>query len=239
MVTYLLSAGYGATQIGIARTQSVAFEVLATWLVPWLMGRIGPIRAGLWLASWQMTCLVGGIAIFWALCNRPTISASGLVGGTILSRVGLRGFNLCSQIIIQEVSHPHAPSDYVLLLLFPCAYISSPVSLSQAAQTDLSMLHIRGRSHLSGIVLRRRSCLAKCIRALFLRLYHYLLAPRPIQVAHAPQRRRSGHCRGSVHGLCLFAAWSLVASRVGGDHTFPEGEATLKGAGARKDHIEQ
>ena len=110
MVTYLLSAGYSATQIGIARTQSVAFEVLATWLAPWLMGRIGPIRAGIWLASWQIACLVGGIAIFWALCNRPTISASGLVGGTILSRVGLRGFDLCTQIIIQEVGHPHAPS---------------------------------------------------------------------------------------------------------------------------------
>ncbi|KAI9782194.1 MAG: hypothetical protein M1839_005308 [Geoglossum umbratile] len=102
MVTYLLSAGYNATQIGIARTLSVAFEVLATWLAPWLMGRIGPIRAGIWLASWQMVCLAAGIAVFWALFNRPTISASGLVGGTILSRVGLRGFDLCTQIIIQE-----------------------------------------------------------------------------------------------------------------------------------------
>lgn len=105
MVTYLLSAGYSATQIGIARTLSVAFEVLATWLAPWLMGRIGPTRSGIWLASWQMICLVAGMAVFWVFFDRPTISASGLVGGTILSRIGLRGFDLCTQIIIQEVSH--------------------------------------------------------------------------------------------------------------------------------------
>jgi iron-regulated transporter 1 len=104
MVTYLLSAGYNATQIGIARTLSVAFEVLATWLAPWLMGRIGPIRTGIWLASWQMVCLVAGMAVFWVFFDRPTISASGLVGGTILSRIGLRGFDLCTQVIIQEVS---------------------------------------------------------------------------------------------------------------------------------------
>jgi iron-regulated transporter 1 len=109
MVTYLLSAGYNATQIGIARTLSVAFEVLATWLAPWLMGTIGPIRAGIWLASWQMICLVAGMAVFWVFWDRPLISASGLVGGTILSRIGLRGFDLCTQIIIQEVSHLWIP----------------------------------------------------------------------------------------------------------------------------------
>ena len=117
MVTYLLSAGYNATQIGIARTLLVAFEVLATWLAPWLMGRIGPVRAGLWLVNWQMVCLAAGIAVFWGLFNRPAISASGLVGGTILSRVGLRGLDLSTQIIIQEVSHPQGPFPSFTVLL--------------------------------------------------------------------------------------------------------------------------
>jgi iron-regulated transporter 1 len=71
------------------------------------MGRIGPIRAGLWLASWQMICLVVGIAVFWEFAERPIVSASGLVGGTILSRIGLRGFDLCAQILVQEVSFPN------------------------------------------------------------------------------------------------------------------------------------
>ncbi|KAF5011840.1 hypothetical protein FDECE_2072 [Fusarium decemcellulare] len=102
MVTYLLSVGYNSVQIGIARTLSVVLEVLATWVAPWLMRRINPLRAGLWLSSWQVVMLTGGIAVFWIWEENPLISASGLVGGTILSRVGLRGFDLCVQLIVQE-----------------------------------------------------------------------------------------------------------------------------------------
>ncbi|GKT66957.1 iron-regulated transporter [Colletotrichum tofieldiae] len=42
MVTYLFASGYTTTYIGIARTISVMFEVLATWVAPWLIGKIGP-----------------------------------------------------------------------------------------------------------------------------------------------------------------------------------------------------
>jgi solute carrier family 40 (iron-regulated transporter), member 1 len=174
MVTYLLSAGYNATQVGLARTMSVFFEILATWLAPWLIGKLGPIRAGLWLASWQIVSLVAGIAVFWAFLNRPIISASGLVCGTILSRVGLRGFDLCTQIIIQEVSCP------VLLLIL---YFSSLSNLHNSLDhcrplsetpTDRFMLHVGRRRRKSWIVLLRRSCLAKCVRALLFRLHHHL-----------------------------------------------------------------
>jgi iron-regulated transporter 1 len=104
MVTWLLAEGYDSTQISVARTFSVIFEVLATWVAPWLMGKVGVIRAGIWLANWQIACLIGGTVIFWRFSSNPFVSASGLVGGAILSRVGLRGFDLCVQIIIQEVS---------------------------------------------------------------------------------------------------------------------------------------
>ncbi|KAJ6010190.1 iron-regulated transporter [Penicillium canescens] len=104
MVTWLLAEGYDSTQISVARTLSVIFEVLATWVAPWLMGKVGLIRAGIWLANWQVACLIGGTVIFRRSSSNPFISASGLVGGAILSRVGLRGFDLCVQIIIQEVS---------------------------------------------------------------------------------------------------------------------------------------
>lgn len=104
MVTWLLSTGYNSTQVAVTRTLAVAFEVLATWVAPWLMGRIGPSRAGLWLASWQITCLAGGFTIFWHFASQPFLSASGFVGGVILSRLGLRGFDLCAQILVQEVS---------------------------------------------------------------------------------------------------------------------------------------
>lgn len=103
MVTFLLSSGYTSTQVGAARTLAVVFEVLATWIAPWLMGLVGPVRAGLWLGSWQLAMLMAGAAVFIICRDHPLISASGIVGGTILSRVGLRGFDLCVQVIVQEV----------------------------------------------------------------------------------------------------------------------------------------
>ncbi|KAI5265069.1 hypothetical protein E4T47_08621 [Aureobasidium subglaciale] len=103
MVTYLLSVGYTSTSIGIARTLAVALEVAATWVAPLLVGRIGPVRTGLWGLTWQMTCLGVGTALFFAKAqDQPLISASGLVIGVMLSRLGLRGFDLSAQLIVQE-----------------------------------------------------------------------------------------------------------------------------------------
>lgn len=105
MVTYLLSSGYSSAHVAAARTLSVGFEVTATWVGPWLMGKIGPVRAGLWFASWQTGTLLLGMTVFWAFKDRDAmLSASGIVVGTILSRLGLWGFDLCTQIVIQEVS---------------------------------------------------------------------------------------------------------------------------------------
>jgi iron-regulated transporter 1 len=103
MVTFLLSAGYTSAQVATARTFSVSFEVLATWAGPWLVGKIGPTRAGLWFSSWQAGFLLLGVSLFWAYSDRALVSSSALVGGTILSRLGLWGFDLCAQILVQEV----------------------------------------------------------------------------------------------------------------------------------------
>ncbi|KAG7149661.1 Solute carrier family 40 member 1 like protein [Verticillium longisporum] len=109
MITYLLYTGFTATIISLARTLGVAFEVLATWVAPWLMGRIGPVRAGLWMSIAQVTMLVAGFAVFWVSeAERPLLSTAGLVGGTILSRLGLRGFDMCTQIIVQEDVEPES-----------------------------------------------------------------------------------------------------------------------------------
>lgn len=103
MVTFLLAAGYSSTQIGLARTAAVVFEVIATFVAPWLMGKIGPVRAGLWLSTWQVATLVVGTAAFFSAADdNPLIAASGLIAGVILSRLGLRGFDLCTQLIVQE-----------------------------------------------------------------------------------------------------------------------------------------
>jgi iron-regulated transporter 1 len=105
MVTYLLSMGYTSFDVSIARTVSVAFEISATWLGPLMMARIGPIRSGIWFISWQMCCLTGAVAVLWFI-NSRTLAAAGLTIGTILSRVGLWGFDLSVQAIVQEVRKP-------------------------------------------------------------------------------------------------------------------------------------
>lgn len=102
MVTYLLSVDFSSAQIGVLRTGSTALEISATWLAPKAMNRVGPLRGGLWFISWQMGCLVGALVFFW-LIRTSSVAASGLVFGVIASRVGLWGFDLCSQIMIQDV----------------------------------------------------------------------------------------------------------------------------------------
>ncbi|KAF4126725.1 solute carrier family 40 (iron-regulated transporter), member 1 [Geosmithia morbida] len=109
MVTYLMAEGYTSTQVSVARTLSVCVEVMATWLGPWLMGRIGPVRAGLWFSSWLAVSLAVAVSLFLLLDEYDggggdalPPSSLALVVGAILSRPGLWGFDLCSQLLIQD-----------------------------------------------------------------------------------------------------------------------------------------
>ena len=102
MVTYLLAAGLSSMQIGVLKTISTAAEISATWLAPMAMKRVGPLRGGLWFINWQISCLVGTLGFFWVL-RTASVAASSLVVGVITSRVGLWGFDLCVQNIVQEV----------------------------------------------------------------------------------------------------------------------------------------
>ncbi|KAL9113256.1 MAG: hypothetical protein Q9227_002591 [Pyrenula ochraceoflavens] len=115
MITFLLSptggGHYTSTSVGIARTISTLFELSATWLAPRLMKRIGAVRGGIWFLAWEMAWLAGGVSWFLACRNEAegegaVFAASGLVGGVILSRVGLWGFDLCAQTIVQDAVPP-------------------------------------------------------------------------------------------------------------------------------------
>ena len=113
MVTYLLSVGLSSAQVGVLRTLATAIELSATWLAPIAMNRVGPLRGGLWFINWQMSCLAGAIAFFWAE-RTSSVAALALVIGVIFSRVGLWGFDLCVQIIIQEVQAAITSHDWKL-----------------------------------------------------------------------------------------------------------------------------
>lgn len=111
MITFLLSVGYSSTYVGIARTISTVFELSATWIAPMVQQRVGTVRGGMWFLTWQMFWLAGGLSWFFvsgtALTGHRIFSASGLVGAVILSRVGLWGFDLCAQSIVQEEVNDH------------------------------------------------------------------------------------------------------------------------------------
>ena len=115
MVTYLLSAGYTSTTIGLMRSLNVLVEISATWIAPKAIAKIGSTRAGLWFLSWQTVCLSIAVGGFWSASSSKW-AASALVAGVIASRIGLWGFDLCSQLIIQEVRIdvlcPHTPSSH-------------------------------------------------------------------------------------------------------------------------------
>lgn len=112
MITYLASVGYTPLYIGIARVGSSIFEISATWAAPYLMKKIGVVRAGIWSLAWQMTCLAGVLAWYFSdfegKGTNSKLSATGLAVGVALSRIGLWGFDLCAQNIIQdEVEDDH------------------------------------------------------------------------------------------------------------------------------------
>ncbi|KAJ6144875.1 Major facilitator superfamily domain general substrate transporter [Penicillium chermesinum] len=102
MVTYLLHSGFNSLEISCMRIGSVAAEISGTWAAPFIMNRIGPIRSGLWFLNWQFGCVAGAAAgfIFWDSTSR--LAAGILIVGVALSRVGLWGFDLSAQFLVQE-----------------------------------------------------------------------------------------------------------------------------------------
>ena len=101
MVTYLLSIGFTSTSIGLLRTVSTIFELSATWAAPKVMDKIGPIRGGIWFLNWQLGMVTLSVVMLWLESTK--LAVIGLLTGVILSRVGLWGFDLSAQIIVQEV----------------------------------------------------------------------------------------------------------------------------------------
>lgn len=121
MITYLISVGYSSWYVGIARVGSSIFEISATWAAPFLMKKIGVIRAGIWSLAWQMACLAGALGWYFSnydgMGTNSLFSATGLAVGVALSRIGLWGYDLSAQNIIQDVGRNlAAPPSCVTLL---------------------------------------------------------------------------------------------------------------------------
>ncbi|KAG9717368.1 putative Ferriportin iron efflux transporter, partial [Aureobasidium melanogenum] len=100
-IAYLLSVGLSSISIGLLRTLSTIFELSSTWLAPKAMHKIGAIRCGIWFLNWQIVWVVIAATMLWIEVPQK-YAVLGLLAGTIASRVGLWGFDLSAQVIIQE-----------------------------------------------------------------------------------------------------------------------------------------
>ena len=113
MSTYLLSLGFTPLDVSVMRFVSVVFELSATFAAPLLMRKIGVVRAGLWFVNEQLLCVVAAAAAF--VFVRPgdggplgdKIRGGALIAGVALSRLGLWGFDLSVQYVVQQVCLIH------------------------------------------------------------------------------------------------------------------------------------
>lgn len=103
MVTFLLHSGFSSLQVSGMRIGAVLAEISGTWVAPFLMDRIGPIRSGLWFLNWQFCTLAAAVAAFAFASDSPQLVAVSLIVGVALSRLGLWGFDLSVQFLVQEV----------------------------------------------------------------------------------------------------------------------------------------
>jgi iron-regulated transporter 1 len=101
--TYMLSAGYSPIAVSLLRVVAVISELAATCVTPFLINRIGPIRTGLWSINWQVIWLATAVTAFVCFDDTPLVAGAGLTAGIVMSRLGLWGFDLSVQSIVQNV----------------------------------------------------------------------------------------------------------------------------------------
>jgi iron-regulated transporter 1 len=107
--TYLLATGYTSISVSLLRVAAVISELLATLFAPMLMHRIGPIRSGLWSVNWQVLWLTAGVGAFlWY--EGSWWAGADVTIGIVASRLGLWGFDLSVQFIVQEVRFKSPPA---------------------------------------------------------------------------------------------------------------------------------
>ncbi|KAJ4350911.1 hypothetical protein N0V95_004305 [Ascochyta clinopodiicola] len=104
MTTYLLTLGFTSTHVSLMRLSAVILELSATCAAPLLMNKIGAVRSGLWFINEQLLSIILAITFFAATTTHPhlKIASLALVAGVALSRLGLWGFDLCVQYLVQE-----------------------------------------------------------------------------------------------------------------------------------------
>jgi hypothetical protein len=106
MIAFLSQyAGFSTPLIAGLRVVAVIVGVTATFLSSPLIRRIGAVRSGIWFLSWQTIFLLP-IPITMFLPLSRTLQGGLLVGFVSISRLGLWGFDLSEQYLVQQVYPP-------------------------------------------------------------------------------------------------------------------------------------
>ena len=103
MATYLLTLGFSPIHVSFMRLAAVVLELFATCAAPILTKKIGPVRSGLWFINEQLICVAAAVALFMSLPGGTKAAGAALIAGVTISRIGLWGFDLCVQFLVQEV----------------------------------------------------------------------------------------------------------------------------------------
>jgi iron-regulated transporter 1 len=156
MLTYLLSLGLSSGLIGVLRGVAAIFEMSATWIAPKVMSHIGPVRSGIWFINWQMFCVSIACAFFW-LDYYPTFAAMGTVIAVIASRVGLWGFDLSAQMIVQdEVAPEHrgtfSSQEFALQNVFEMIAFASTIAFPKPDQFKYPATLSAGAVAIAGVL---------------------------------------------------------------------------------------
>jgi iron-regulated transporter 1 len=104
MTTYLLTLGFTSTHVSLMRLGSAALELSATVAAPFLTRRIGAVRSGLWFINEQLLSIALALGLFLMYIERPKLAGLTLVSGVALSRLGLWGFDLSVQFLVQDAA---------------------------------------------------------------------------------------------------------------------------------------
>ncbi|KAF2731553.1 hypothetical protein EJ04DRAFT_545131 [Polyplosphaeria fusca] len=102
MSTYLMTLGFTSVHISLMRLVAVILELSATCAAPLLMARIGAVRSGLWFVNEQLISIVIAVSLYSLVNTSTKFAGATLVIGVTLSRVGLWGFDLSVQYLVQE-----------------------------------------------------------------------------------------------------------------------------------------
>ncbi|KAI5370427.1 putative ferroportin-1, MFS transporter superfamily [Septoria linicola] len=156
MITYLVALGLSSSMIGILRAASAIFELSATWLGPKIMSHIGAIRAGIWFLNWEISCLAVACAILWWDLG-PYTTAAGLVSAVIASRLGLWGFDLSAQMIVQEEVEERnrgtfSSQEFALQNIFEMLAFASTIVFSKPSEFRFPATISAGAVALAGVL---------------------------------------------------------------------------------------